>query len=86
MANNARCAACGRALNRGATSAHTGAATCLVCQVAQALAGWRPSPAPPKRYTQGVCACGCGRVGALIGRGMVSLCYQRAYHARRASK
>jgi recombinational DNA repair protein (RecF pathway) len=44
-----RCTTCHRPLNRGATSAHTGAATCLVCQVAQVM---KTFVWPPRRASK----------------------------------
>lgn len=83
MQNTCTCRTCDRPINRGSTAGTGHNGICTVCQVARALEDlphWR-TPAP--KYRQGVCACGCGRAGAIVGRGMVGVCYQRAYHARR---
>lgn len=50
---------------------------CLKCE-----SYWKPTPNPvPAKH--GVCSCGCGREGRLVGRGMLSGCYQKYRKGRR---
>lgn len=81
------CADCGGSLNRGrsdeAPRPSVKQRRCFVCI---SIAGLVVAPLRtygPKQRPVGECACGCGREGAIVGRGLVSLCYQRGYHAAR---
>lgn len=82
------CCDCGGPLARGQTSRAamgTNRRRCLICLTALRLAAVdlrQHRPHAPRPVVE--CICGCGRVGALMARGMVGVCYQRWYLARRA--
>lgn len=72
-----RCA-CGKPASTGWTDGERHE-RCAICEVAEA-----PTPRrsrPPHQRSIGLCACGCGREGALVGSGLVRLCYGRLRRA-----
>jgi hypothetical protein len=72
------CRTCHRPINRGGDPAPC-SVRCMVCLVGEALL---TLPRYRKEKKHGLCTCGCGREGIIMGKGLVSACYQRAWRAR----
>lgn len=79
------CADCGGSLDRGRTDSRIrlNKQRCMACMAIDGLSTRPLRTYGPKQRPVGECACGCGREGAIVGRGMVGLCYQRGYRAAR---
>jgi hypothetical protein len=81
------CTECGGPIDRGQSGERNispNRTRCLICLTAARLttADLRTHRQhAPRRIVE--CACGCGRVGPIMARGMVSVCYQRGYRAGR---
>jgi hypothetical protein len=86
MQNIRLCRSCGRSLNRGRSDESPRPSVnqrrCLVCLAIEGLSVEPLRTYGPKQRPVRECVCGCGREGAIVGRGMVGLCYQRARKGR----